>query len=97
MENSTEERETVGFQRTAAWCVQGVAGVEGQYLRMGLERKVRERSCRALRAKLRAENHLDLKEKQPKDRVYKNDVQTIKKRSLPRFGERFNNRSNLSQ
>lgn len=63
---------------------------------MGLERKVRDRSCRALWAKLRAENHLDLREKQPKDRVYNDDVQAIKKRSLPRFGERFNNRSNLS-
>lgn len=45
---------------------------------------------------LREENHLDLREKQPKDRVYNDDVQAIKRRSLPRFGRRFNDRSNLS-
>lgn len=63
---------------------------------MGLERKVRDISRKALWAKLREGNHLDLREKQPKDRVYNDEVQAIKRRSLPRFVERFNDKSNLS-
>lgn len=47
----------------------GVARWRGsgeQYLRMGLESKVKDRSWKALWTKLREENHLDLRGKQCK-------------------------------
>lgn len=43
----------------------------------------------------REENHLNQREKQPNNRVCNDDVQAIKRRRLPRFGRRFNDRSNL--
>lgn len=66
VEHSIQEGETLGLSGISSLLCPGRSRSEGQYLWMGLERKVKDRSWKSSWAKLRKEKHLELQEKQPK-------------------------------